>query len=615
MAISRLSDGMWIDVNQTFLDGVGYTRDEVLGHSPLELDIWAHEHQRQEAYARLRRDGRLRDFEVEFKGKRGDRLLGLFSGEIFHVQGVPYLLTVTVDLTPRRVAEESLKVARKAAESASRAKDAFLATMSHEIRTPLSAVLGLAELLERTRLDAEQLQYLRAMRSAGDGLLTIINDILDFSRVEAGAVRFEQVPFDPLAVSRDVVALLQPTAQAKGLALALEAAPGPQPQLVGDGVRVRQVLTNLVGNALKFTEVGQVLVRLEVKDGGTGRRRLRLEVQDSGIGISLDAQDKLFRDFFQAEDGNARRFGGTGLGLAISKRMVEGMGGSIGVSSRPGSGSTFWFEFNLATVVERPRAHTPMPATAPERLSGRVLLAEDNPINRLVAEKMLRRLGLEVVLAADGRQAVDRFQEGPVDAILMDMQMPEVDGPDATRAIRRLEVGTHVPVIALTANALPEDRRRCFEAGMDDFLSKPVRQEALALTLARWLGVPPPPSLESSASLPILDERRLETLARQLEETPGRALVVVLGAAEAEVQGLGAALRAGEGERAARLARALGGACEEVGARRLGALARAVERTALGGELEEAEVLRVQAEAMLRSLLEGGGTPDRSRAT
>jgi PAS domain S-box-containing protein len=603
MAISRLSDGAWIDINQAFLSGIGYAREEVLGHSPAELGVWAHEDQRLGAYAALRRDGRLRDFEVEFKGKHGERVLGLFSGEAFQVQGVPYLLTVTVDLTPRRAAEESLKVARKAAESASRAKDAFLATMSHEIRTPLSAVLGLAELLERTHLDAEQHEYLQAMRSAGDALLTIINDILDYSRVEAGAVRFEQLPFEPRTIVREVVALLQPTASARGLTIVLEVPDGGLGPLVGDGVRVRQVLTNLVGNAIKFTEAGKVVVRLDLRDGGPSRRRLRVEVQDSGIGIAPEARAKLFRDFFQAEDTPARRFGGTGLGLAISKRMVEGMGGSIGVSSSPGSGSTFWFELNLPVVPPRVPLRTPMPVPAPQKLTGRVILAEDNPLNRLVAEKMLRRLGLEVVLATDGRQAVECFRAGPVDAILMDMQMPEVDGPEATRAIRALEVGAHVPIIALTANALPEDRRRCFEAGMDDFLAKPVNQDTLALVLARWLGGGEGVPLEGAGTLPILDERQLEALARLLEESPRQTLGVVLRSAEAEVEGLRVALQEGEGQRAARLARALGGACDEVGARRLGALARAVERTALGGELEEAERLRVQAEGMLRGLL------------
>jgi signal transduction histidine kinase/ActR/RegA family two-component response regulator len=393
-------------------------------------------------------------------------------------------------------AKQQAEVQAERAESGSRAKSEFLAMMSHEIRTPMNGVLGFANLLMDTKLDGEQREFVENIRCSGDALLTIINDVLDYSKIEAGKLSVDNMQFDLRAVCNEVRSLLQPSATAKGLTLNLHFAPTTTQMLIGDPVRVRQILLNLVGNAIKFTTSGSV----DIEAWQLDEDRVRVNVIDTGIGLAPGQIDKLFERFTQGDASITRRYGGTGLGLAISKKLIALMGGEISAQSEVGNGSTFWFTLpvraplNSSTRVTLPQppAMQAAPVQAlPARQSakGRLLLVEDNVVNQKVALHMLKKMGYEVDLAEDGKQALQRLTATRYEAVLMDCQMPEMDGYEATRHIRDLSSAVldhDVPVIAMTANAFAEDRDRCLAAGMNDFLSKPVDRSTLAQMLEKW---------------------------------------------------------------------------------------------------------------------------------
>jgi signal transduction histidine kinase/CheY-like chemotaxis protein len=383
-----------------------------------------------------------------------------------------------MEIRRREILESELRDATLAACSASEAKTRFLANMSHEIRTPLSGVIGLTELALDTGLDQVQRGYLTQARESAEHLLQILNGVLDLSKIEAGRLSLEEVPIDVEALVHQVIGAVAPIAQERGLHLHVSVDVGGQSWRLGDPLRLRQVLLNLLNNALKFTERGQVSLTVAPVD----RDRLNFEVRDTGIGMSKAQLEQVFEAFVQAEASTSRRYGGTGLGLAICRELVELFGGRIEVESKPGLGSVFWF---TAVLPARDAAARVDPDQLPEVPSMRILLAEDNRVNQLVARKLLEKLGHDVTVVGNGRAAVEQAQAAAYDVILMDLHMPELDGLEATRQLRRLRGRTgRVPVFALTADALEGARARCLEAGMNGHMSKPLRANEVRAMLA-----------------------------------------------------------------------------------------------------------------------------------
>jgi signal transduction histidine kinase len=395
-------------------------------------------------------------------------------------------------------AQEKERQARQQAESASHAKSEFLANMSHEIRTPMNGVLGMLQLLLDLQPTPQQTEYLRSAERAASSLLAILGDILDVSKIEAGKLELEHIPFDLSQTVRDVVSLFEASARTRGIELRLNSP--SLPRVLGDPSRLRQVLLNLVGNALKFTPRGHVLVSVSQTTDG-----FEFRIQDTGIGIPPENLETLFSPFSQANVATYRKFGGSGLGLAISRRLVSMMGGEIYVESREGAGSCFFFQIPLpaAPEIALPDASILSKASPQKHGSdlphfrGRILVAEDNVVSQQVARGQLERLGLSVALASNGQEALDKLRAERFDVVLMDCQMPLMDGFAATTRWREFEKQAglpHTPILALTANALSEDERSCRASGMDDFLTKPLRRDLLALKLSQFLASAPPDS-------------------------------------------------------------------------------------------------------------------------
>jgi signal transduction histidine kinase/CheY-like chemotaxis protein len=433
------------------------------------------------AFARYREDARD---ETGILGQRLFHLVDELQSKASQLQQFNARLEAEVE---ERTAQ--LQEAKRSAEGATQAKSEFLASMSHEIRTPMNAVNGLTYLALQAGPEPRLRDYLLKIRRSSEHLLGIINDILDFSRIEAGRMNIEHVPFMLDEVLEHVTGLITEKAASKQLAVNIEVEPGLSPRLIGDPLRLGQVLLNFANNAVKFTTRGTISIRITTVGTPGEEALLRFEVSDTGIGLNAEQSARLFRSFEQAHASTTREYGGSGLGLAISKRLAELMGGEVGVASTPGVGSTFWFTARVGIVpADEAAPVTTLPASDPTSIAGaRVLLVEDNEINREVATEMLQAFGLVIDLASDGAQAVDRVRHQPYDIVLMDMQMPVMDGLGATRAIRRLSGMQTLPIVAMTANAMAADRERCLAAGMNDHIAKPIDPQRLLATLLQWI--------------------------------------------------------------------------------------------------------------------------------
>ena len=504
----------FVEFNDAACVSMGYTREEFARISLYDLQIPGSEAAFNE---RIRRtlEHRASSFEAERRRKDGTPCYFWITTKILELRGHTYMFSVWTDVTERiqiqrellryqteleeRVRQRTaeLTLAKAAAESASRAKSAFLANMSHELRTPMNAIIGLSYLLRRDAQSVTQGVQLDKIHATAHQLLTIINDILDFSRIEAGAVAIEARAFDAASVVDDAMSRATDRAQAKGLALSASIDESLPHRLRGDPQRLGQILWNFVDNALKFTERGSISVHLRALRREGQAQWLRFEVRDTGIGMSAEQQAQVFRAFEQGDVSKTRAYGGTGLGLVIARGLARLMQGQVGVESALGEGSCFWLEAPFDVVLDAAgtdvveggahEPHTDEACPVPRRFDGmKVLLAEDNPVNREVAVALLRHAGLEVECAHDGAEAVARAAQSHYDLIFMDVQMPVMDGLEATRKLREQD-GITLPIIGMTANIFKEDRDACLAAGMDDHLPKPVNPQALQAMLQRWL--------------------------------------------------------------------------------------------------------------------------------
>ena len=660
VSITNVADGRFVDVNTRYEETFGWKREELLGKTSLEAGLWPSEADRQR-WLMARRDAgtAAADLPARWRHRNGELRDVSIASAIVNFGGVEHLIAYVTDVTERnrnlaeleehrhhlaemveqRTAE--LAHAKDEAEAANRAKSAFLANMSHEIRTPMNAVIGLAHLAQREADNPAQRERLQKIHASAQHLLAIINDILDISKIEADKVSLEETDFETAAIFDNVAAMMQERLAEKGLTLTREIDPDIPSVLRGDPLRLGQILVNYVGNAIKFTDHGHVIMRASVQeDSGekSGALLLRIEVEDSGIGIPSETLSRLFRAFEQADNSTTRNYGGTGLGLAICRRLARLMGGDVGVKSIYGQGSTFWFTVRLrrgrkAVRVASGGTQAHAEALLRQRAAGhRILLAEDNPINQEVAKGLLDAVGLHTDLAINGEEALQLAQQNDYAAVLMDMQMPVMDGIAATQAIRQLPERQRLPILAMTANAFADDRQRCLDAGMNDHLAKPVNPDELYSCLLRWLpeqpvvgtrGTQPAPAPEAPVDLNVMSRVRAIAgldAARGLHSLRGResAYCALLGTfAGNHTEDMSHARQALFEERTAdarRIAHSLKGAAASLGLKAIEASARRLEAAIsdsvrfdlVAPQMQELEKLLLDTSAAIVTALGGG---------
>ncbi|MEJ5252139.1 MAG: response regulator [Chthonomonadetes bacterium] len=613
-------------VNPAFTRMTGYSREEAIGQNPRILKSGKHDRAFYEQMWQTILAGRV--WKGELVNRRKDGRLyteEMTIAPVWDKRGdITHFIAIKQDVTERKQAQEQLEQALQQAQAASRAKSEFLANMSHETRTPMNGILGMAQLLMDTPLNEEQKDYVSTLKSSAESLLSLLGDILDISRIEEGKMSLYYAPFDLRQMVHQVAQLFAARAREKGLRLHTDIADGVPSQVLGDELRLRQILSNFVGNAVKFTEQGEVTIRVRLDEPGDEQRErtirqqfniaethstawLRLEVADTGIGIPADKQAIIFESFAQADGSTTRQYGGSGLGLAINRRLTELMGGTIGVQSVEGKGSMFWvtlplfvpdMEQSLGTTSHD--AEQKASGSRDVRLAKRVLLVEDNEVNRRVAVRLLERLGCEVDVAQDGVEAVEKTAERRYDAVLMDLHMPRMDGLEATRRIRERErfTGEHQVIIAMTASAMKEDVHQCLMVGMDDYLSKPVRMEALQAMLERHANAP---FAEETAQKPPIDHDFLAEMTGGDEAFAQEILGEFLRTIPPLLEEAEQSLNAGDSALLTRAAHTMKGSARAVGAQQFSEIAFALEQAGRAQNLQEApEILQALREEWQR---------------
>ncbi len=484
-----LSDlnGRFVDLNGAMEQLMGLPKASVIGRDPADLG-WIGDREDYETVRKALDDGDdLDSQELTYRNPKLGGRTGLLWARRVEIAGTGYSLCFVLDISERKQMEEDLVRARLGADAAAQAKSEFLANMSHEIRTPLNGILGLSALLEEEDIPEGIRLMMSLIRTSGEVLRRVLDDVLDFSKIDSGKLELEEEPFDLRACLQWSFDLFRTVAEDKEIKCTLHLDDALPARVSGDATRLRQVTANLMSNAVKFTHQGSIEMEAHLAEPHPrdGKHLIRISVRDSGIGIPEDRIDRLFRSFSQVDASTSRSYGGTGLGLAISQRLVNMMGGDIRVKSRPGEGSTFEFTITagIAAAAEPDAALT----SRADFKGLKVLVAEDNKVNQIVTMRMLQRMGCKTELASDGASAISHIEANSYDVVLMDVNMPEVDGLEATRRIRRLPTAQScVPIVALTASATNEDRNACMAAGMDDYLSKPIEIRALRRALERW---------------------------------------------------------------------------------------------------------------------------------
>jgi PAS domain S-box-containing protein len=609
ITLSRLEDGSIINVNDSFCRTLGYRRDEVIGRQVPELHIWAEEGFRDRLIEKLRKTGSVCDIATRVRTS-DDRLIDAsFSAEVLRFGEEELVLVVGRDITRRKQLEAGLREAKEQAERAAGARSAFLATMSHEIRTPMNGIIGMAQLLLDGDLDKDNFNKAETIRQSGAALMSLLNDILDFSKLDAGKLSITPVEFDLRELVSSVANLMAPQAHGKGLEFHFDIEERIPAALIGDPSRLRQVLLNLLSNAIKFTERGEIRLGARLQEDISGDLVVLAWVSDTGIGIPEDSLDRMFDEFTQLDS----RVAGAGLGLSICRRLVDLMGGEIELKSQPGEGS----EFAIVLPFKRAERRLDEPAKQPAAGGMRIrpapvdiLVAEDDPVSRMVATGLLSTAGRRVVVVPDGLAVLEEVRRGEYGIVLMDVQMPRMDGVEAARRIRALgdPVRSRIPIIAMTANAMAEDIQLYLEAGMDGLVMKPMLRNELEREIAAVLSGEkrlseagpagrdlPRELLDSRVLREIRDRLGFEKML-ELVETAGRTVPSDLGE-------VGLAVRAGDLDRAGKLAHRVAGSAGFVGLFALRSHCQQLEILATGGDRVGLQALLADGDPILATSL------------